>query len=85
MFSRNLLMSCPGDSFANSVDLFENGAGCRRPEKWFRLGVAGINESLDVRYQALHAAKGSSPDGFLCDDVEPDLNLIMPEEYDGVL
>ncbi len=71
-------MSCPSDSFAKSLEFLEDRVRCRGPQEGLTAAIVSLDEALDVGNEVSDAAECAATDGALCDDVEPDLNLIEP-------
>ena len=77
-FFSSLLVQCPTDYFAKSLELGEYGVSGGGPEERFRVLVPMIDEALDLATQVSYGADGGAANGFLRDVPEPTLNLIEP-------
>ena len=76
-------MSCPGNIFTKSTNLFENGLSRGGPHERPGLGVIVCDESVDLLRELLDTAESAPTNGALSDDVEPNLYLVEPRRIGG--
>jgi len=72
------LVSCPSDSFTKWFEFLEDRAGRCCPREGTTAAVVVLHEGLDLFHEISDTPEGASPDRPLCDDVEPDLDLVEP-------
>jgi len=71
-------VSRPSDSFAKSLQLFEDGVGRGRPHEGVAAAVLFPDKGIDLLDEVSHASERPAAHGSLCDDVGPDLDLVEP-------
>jgi hypothetical protein len=77
------LVLCPGNTFTESLDFFQDGIGRGRPGEGSGLRIVATDERFDFGNKFFDAAEGAPTDGLLRDDVEPDFHLVEPGRVGG--
>src|SRR5207244_11895960 len=73
-----LLVSCPVNNGAKSLDLPEDRIRGGGPEEGASVAIVVLHKLIDLGHELRHAGKGPAADGALRDERKPALNLIEP-------
>lgn len=74
--TKKILVFCLRNTLTKSFELFQNSIGCCGQTKRLSIGIVVLHEPFDFRNQDFNTFEGPPTNGFLSNEVKPDLDPI---------